>query len=193
MIRIKLSDGCTYEMQSAPIEGGCIGCAFVENRALCAESLNKSDCLSSNREDNDIVWVKVQEDLREASKSPVGAISEGVQGVGSQKSSEGPVDHSNGFTVNPKGGMKEEKGKVRPTLLFKDCNASISEVMDVLEMGAQKYKPSNWRKVEVSQYEEALLRHIMKYFAGETIDPESGKHHLAHAVCDALFIQELSK
>jgi hypothetical protein len=94
---------------------------------------------------------------------------------------EAPV----GFEVNSNGGVKETGGKLRWTLL---PIIALKEVVKVLEYGAKKYAPDNWQKVEKEKYKEALWRHWVAYNEGEKIDPETGLHHLAHLVCDALFI-----
>jgi hypothetical protein len=48
--------------------------------------------------------------------------------------------------------------------------------------GAEKYAPNNWRKgYSWSLSLDALYRHIAAFRMGESIDSESGCHHLAHA------------
>lgn len=57
--------------------------------------------------------------------------------------------------------------------------------------GALKYGRSNWRAVGVraSIYVDAAKRHLNKWFEGETVDPDSGLPHLAHALaCLAIVI-----
>lgn len=57
-----------------------------------------------------------------------------------------------------------------------------SEVARVYGMGARKYDPDNWRKGYPWSWSlSALHRHIAKFEAGESLDPESQYHHLAHA------------
>lgn len=67
------------------------------------------------------------------------------------------------------------------------------EVGKVLEFGARKYAPDNWRKVEDlrSRYLAAAHRHINALKKGETNDPESGLHHGAHAICCLMFLSEI--
>jgi len=58
-------------------------------------------------------------------------------------------------------------------------------------MGAEKYGAYNWRErnVSVSTYVAAAERHIRAYFERQNIDPESGHHHLGHAMaCLAILI-----
>ncbi|RTL05414.1 hypothetical protein EKK58_08030 [Candidatus Dependentiae bacterium] len=90
------------------------------------------------------------------------------------------------FSLNDKGGYKEVSGKLRWTLLPLE---SLTEVVKVLEYGANKYKePGNWKKVDVERYHEALWRHWVAYNSGEKLDKETELSHLAHLVCDGLFI-----
>jgi hypothetical protein len=71
----------------------------------------------------------------------------------------------------------------------------INETVKVLTMGAKKYGPNNWQKVENAdeRYYAALMRHIVAYREGESIDPESGLSHLAHAMCNLIFLSELQR
>lgn len=85
----------------------------------------------------------------------------------------------------PTMGIKHDNEKIDWTLLpFKE----LEEVVQVLEFGAKKYSRDNWKTVEVDRYKKALMRHTIAYTSGEITDPESGKSHLAHVICNALFI-----
>lgn len=68
--------------------------------------------------------------------------------------------------------------------------AELGEVVRVLEYGAKKYAPGNWRKVEngKERYLNAAFRHLAAFADGEALDPESGLHHVAHAACCVLFL-----
>lgn len=65
--------------------------------------------------------------------------------------------------------------------------------------GAAKYGPYNWREkaVTVSTYVAAAKRHLDAFWDGEDNAPDSGVHHLAHAmacmgiVIDAMTIKKL--
>lgn len=98
--------------------------------------------------------------------------------------------HASMYQPNSQGGIKFDSKKARPTLLLKSMPQSVQEVIDVLELGARKYAPDNWKKVENERYHDAMLRHVLSYLAGEINDPETSKHHLAHAVCNMLFLIE---
>jgi hypothetical protein len=67
------------------------------------------------------------------------------------------------------------------------------ELGRVYGFGAQKYADHNWRKgYPWSLSLAAMLRHIAAYQRGEDRDPESGLHHLAHAMfhCSTLIVFE---
>jgi hypothetical protein len=69
---------------------------------------------------------------------------------------------------------------------------ALEATVDVLTFGAQKYDRDNWQKVPDSKrrYFDALERHVWAWKKGEKLDPESGKHHLAHALCCLMFLYE---
>ena len=65
-------------------------------------------------------------------------------------------------------------------------------VAEVCMYGEQKYEKWNYLKGgEVTQYINAGLRHLGKYFNGEDIDPESGKHHLDHVNWNFLMARQM--
>jgi hypothetical protein len=66
----------------------------------------------------------------------------------------------------------------------------LGQVVEVLTYGARKYSPDNWKKVPDARrrYTDAGFRHFTAYASGETHDPETGKHHLAHAICCMLYL-----
>lgn len=82
---------------------------------------------------------------------------------------------------------KQDAGKPRWDLLpFKP----IEEVVDVLTAGAAKYSENGWQQVDNGRerYFAALMRHIVAWREGQTCDPESGKSHLIHAMCNLIFL-----
>lgn len=61
--------------------------------------------------------------------------------------------------------------------------------------GARKYGPYNWRDaaISVSVYKSALERHMDAYWDGEDRAPDSGVHHVAHAMaCCALILDAMT-
>lgn len=83
-------------------------------------------------------------------------------------------------------GKKYDNEKPRTDLL---PPRALMEVAKVLGFGAEKYGPENWRKVESLQerYTGAALRHIFDHMAGLELDDETGRDHIAHAICCLLF------
>ncbi len=65
---------------------------------------------------------------------------------------------------------------------------ALEDLAKVLTIGAQKYDRYNWKNVEPHRYEAALLRHIQAWRMGEKKDPETGLHHMAHALANAMFL-----
>ena len=86
-------------------------------------------------------------------------------------------------------GRKFDGGKLEYGLL---PPLALEETVKVLTFGAQKYERDNWQKVPDAKrrYFDALQRHVWSWKQGEQIDPESGIHHLAHAMCCLMFILE---
>lgn len=86
-------------------------------------------------------------------------------------------------------GLKYDGGKLEYGLL---PPLALKATVDVLTFGANKYKRDNWKYVDDSKrrYFDALQRHLWAWKEGEEIDPESGKHHLAHAMCCLMFLYE---
>ena len=68
--------------------------------------------------------------------------------------------------------------------------AALRVVVGVLEYGARKYAPDNWRKVPQARqrYFDAAQRHLWLWWGGERNDAESGLSHLGHAACCLLFL-----
>ena len=95
----------------------------------------------------------------------------------------------NGTTV---AGVKYDNDKPQWSLLpFK----ALTEVVEVLTYGAKKYAPDNWKKVPNAKqrYIDASFRHLTAYVGGEKLDSETGKSHLAHALCCILYLLAFEK
>lgn len=86
-------------------------------------------------------------------------------------------------------GRKFDIGKLRYGLI---PPLAQQEMVKVLTFGAEKYEPDNWKHVEdsITRYFDAMERHVWAWKMGEDLDPESGIHHLAHAMCCLAFLYE---
>ena len=87
------------------------------------------------------------------------------------------------------GGRKFDGNKLEYGLL---PPLALEATVDVLTFGAQKYERDNWKNVPDSKrrYYDALQRHLWAWKKGEILDKESGKQHLAHAMCCLMFLYE---
>ena len=84
-------------------------------------------------------------------------------------------------------GVKYDQGKPRPSLIPWDA---LWEVLKVLEAGAKKYAPDNWKIVPDAEerYREAIGRHYKDLMCGVTKDKDDGLHPAAHIACCCLFL-----
>jgi hypothetical protein len=70
-----------------------------------------------------------------------------------------------------------------------DFNGAMTEVIRVWEYGQEEYAPFNWMKgMSWSAVLACYMRHIMCLQQGEILDKESGRHHGAHVVCNAMML-----
>ena len=93
------------------------------------------------------------------------------------------------IVVNKQGGLKEITIEGKPKTMFHLLEPYFVEgVADVLTLGALKYSPDNWKKVNRDEYERAMYHHLNEYLKGIKNDEESGKSHLFHVACNAMFL-----
>ena len=84
-------------------------------------------------------------------------------------------------------GRKFDGDKLQPSLMPAPALIATSRV---LTSGAKKYSPDNWKYVDGAEqrYQDALWRHLLAYSNGEPVDPETGESHMAHIICNAMFL-----
>jgi len=83
-------------------------------------------------------------------------------------------------------GRKDDKGKRRLDLIPPEA---IHALGDVLTFGAGKYADRNWEKgFAWGRSIAALQRHLYAWMGGEDVDPETGLSHMAHVLCNAVFL-----
>ena len=92
---------------------------------------------------------------------------------------------------------KSDQGKTDWSLLPWRAIEKAAEIMTQAvapkEEGGKGYGVASWKTVPGGyyRYSAALIRHFVRRFVyGEVIDQESGKPHMAHAVCNCMFLCE---
>lgn len=64
---------------------------------------------------------------------------------------------------------------------------AMIELARIYTIGAIKYEDNNWRKgMNYSKCFGALYRHLLKFQSGQTVDPETGCHHMAQVAWNAI-------
>ena len=87
--------------------------------------------------------------------------------------------------------LRYNQGKLQWSLVDFD---SLEGLVRVLEHGAAKYAPDNWKKgMPVTQVSESLMRHLFAFLRGEDVDPESGCRHLSHVMCNTMFLEYIMR
>lgn len=88
-------------------------------------------------------------------------------------------------------GVKYDQEKPDMSLL---SPIAIKKMAEVMTFGKKKYSANNWRGgIVYTRLIAAALRHIFSYLGGETFDPETGKSHLAHAMCCLMMVLEFEE
>jgi len=88
--------------------------------------------------------------------------------------------------------MKEEEkalrynaGKPKWSLVHYE---SLTPMVRVLEIGAKKYAPDNWKKkIDRKEVLESAMRHLSALMDGQDNDPETHESHIGHLMCNAMF------
>ena len=81
-----------------------------------------------------------------------------------------------------------EKKAAKPQFHLLDAEFE-KEVVELLTDAAGIYGADNWKHCEdLTIYENALSRHWNAVRRGELTDPDSGRSHFVHIVCNAMFL-----
>lgn len=88
-------------------------------------------------------------------------------------------------------GVKFDKEKVDMDLL---TPYGLEKVAQVMTYGKQKYGANNWRGgIAYSRLLAATMRHLNAYRKGQSLDPETGISHIAHAACNLFMLMEFEE
>tara|TARA_B100001093_G_scaffold203513_1_gene195540 strand:- start:1866 stop:2225 length:360 start_codon:yes stop_codon:yes gene_type:complete len=93
------------------------------------------------------------------------------------------------FKTSKNGGIKFDDDKPDYSLIPPNA---LDDVVKVLTIGAKKYDRHNWKKLDNidDRYFAAAQRHMWALMKDEELDPETGEHHAAHAICCMMFLLE---
>jgi hypothetical protein len=152
-------------------------CPYFADFKFCIDEIDSEDCVKCKRSRINSTYCI----------DPDPQTCETVKQLGL---SQCPISEDIDCRIPKSVGKKFDDDKLRWDLL---PLKPIEDVVKVLTFGAKKYGPENWRKVEdgVDRYYAACMRHIVAHKMGEKNDPESNLSHLAHAICNLIFMQEL--
>ena len=121
-------------------------------------------------------------------------IVEGIENVG-----EIPIDNTpdtvEKYDLTDDGeGKKYDSGKPMVGTLCRVFPRALLGIGQCIEFGTRKYpKPDNWKLVDgaFTRYQDSMMRHYLKFLAGQEKDSETNLLHLKHMVWNALAILEL--
>lgn len=83
---------------------------------------------------------------------------------------------------------KNDSGKAPLSLI--PSKAQVEEAF-VWKHGEGVHGRDNWRQgFQWTRIIDAILRHATSYKEGQTLDPETGRSHMAHIRCDAAMLIE---
>jgi hypothetical protein len=86
-----------------------------------------------------------------------------------------------------KGGFKADAGKSRVDLIPPDV---LLELGNLYALGAAKYADDNWKLgMEFKRVYSAMMRHTLKWWAGEELDSVDGQHHLDSVIWCAVALR----
>lgn len=104
------------------------------------------------------------------------------------------IDKGNTYDLTDDGtGKKYDSGKSMVGTLCRVFPRALLGVGKCIEFGKSKYpNPGNWAKVDdgFNRYLDSLVRHLLKIFAGQDIDPETKLPHIYHVCWNSLAIAE---
>lgn len=71
---------------------------------------------------------------------------------------------------------------------------SLEPMVEVLEFGAKKYAPHNWKKgLSTTKILESMLRHVFELLQNKDLDEESKLPIIGHVMCNAMFYAYMVK
>ncbi len=99
--------------------------------------------------------------------------------------------HSASCSMPEKRGVKKfDQGKPDLSYII-DAPRAMEGFARIMKLGESKYGRDNWKQHDdANRLIAALLRHLVAWQNGETIDPESNLSHLYHVVANSVMLAE---
>lgn len=91
-------------------------------------------------------------------------------------------------------GKKYDSGKSMVGALCRVFPHALLAIGLCIEFGTHKYPdPKNWQKVDgaFERYQDSIMRHYLKFLAGQEKDSETSLNHLSHMAWNVLAVLEL--
>ena len=83
-------------------------------------------------------------------------------------------------------GKKNDTEKARMDLISPPAMFALARI---LGFGSKRYGDRNWELgIKYGRVMAALQRHLLAWWGGEDLDPETGENHLHHVLCNAMFL-----
>lgn len=100
--------------------------------------------------------------------------------------------------INPVGGdqtYRKDAGKLPVGEIFKQFPLALEELAKVIAFGEAKYKRHSWPLIQdfKARAENSLARHELERAKGNSLDEESGCHHMAHSIWNLLAMLQNNK
>lgn len=88
--------------------------------------------------------------------------------------------------------MKQDQYKARYDLIEW---RTIDDMAEIMATGAAAHGDQGWKTLPDAEdrYFSAAMRHLVAWRNGDTIDGDSGYPHLAHVMCNIMFLSEFDK
>ena len=90
-----------------------------------------------------------------------------------------------------KTGARFNEGKAKWGLV---PQSALLPMVEVLEFGAKKYAPNNWKKgLSIVEICESMKRHLDDFMENIDKDTDRGLSHIGHIQCNAMFLSWMMK
>lgn len=118
----------------------------------------------------------------------------GIEALAESPSNDTPDTVAEHDLTDDGKGKKYDSGKPMAGTLCRVFPHALLGIGQCIEFGTHKYpQPDNWKLVDgaFTRYQDSMMRHYLKFLAGQEKDSETNLLHLKHMAWNALAILEL--